>query len=154
MKLPIILLLFLLIISCETVYFNEYVVHNSTNHEIKIRAFCKLCDEDYKQKSERITIAPYASYSVVRQAGFHAQPRGIFRRFEIDSISILFDEERILIQDCEKGPLADYSVERNLMDFESEYVSRKIGRRSGQKEYRYTYTFTEDDFNNAMPYEK
>ena len=136
------LILFLALLfaqSCiiETEYTNQYVLQNATSYSIKIQAYYRL-DSAYLEKSERIFILPKGSYSVDKQAGYHSEPLGVFKRWEIDSISIVFDEGKLLVQYCDSAPLSFCKQERNLMDLDSEYKAKKIGRSSGENEYRFT----------------
>ncbi len=147
----VLFLALLLMRSCiiETEYTNQYVLQNETSHSIKIQAYYRL-DILYLEKSERIFILPHGSYTVDKQAGYHSEPLGVFNRWEIDSISIVFDEEKLLVQYCDSGPLSFCKLERNLMDFDAEYDTKKIGRSSGKDECRFTYTFTENDYEKAV----
>lgn len=152
MKYTTILFLALFLVqSCiiETEYTNQYVLQNETLHSIKIQAYYRR-DSAYLEKSERIFIPPNGSYTVDKQTGYHREPLGVFNRWEIDSISIIFDNEKLLVQSCDSGSLSFCKMERNLMDFDSEYEVKKIGRSSGENEYRFTYTFTEKDYEKAV----
>lgn len=149
MKFTRLVLIFFLFIGCEPMYTNKYIVRNETSHSINIQAYCRFGDADYLQKPERIYIAPHSSYTVVKQAGYHGDQEGIFVRYEIDSVSILFDSTKVMVQFCENDLLKFCEVERNIMNIESEYVAKKIGRSSGHNEYQFTYTITEGDYENA-----
>lgn len=150
MKITRLVLIFLLFIGCEPMYCNKYVVRNETSHSIKIQAYSRIGDVDYLQKSERIYIAPNSSYTAVKQSGYHADPEGIFLQYEIDSVSISFDSTKVMVQYCENGLLRFCDIERNIMNIESEYAAKKIGRSSGHNEYQFTYTITEKDYENAI----
>ena len=64
-----------------------------------------------------------------------------------DTISIVFDNRRILNYSLKaRALLDDCSVSNNLYCRES-YTVKKISR----FEYEYTYTFTEEDYRNATP---
>jgi len=150
MKITWLFLILFLFTQCEPMYCNTYVVRNETSHSIKIQAYSRFDDADYLQKSERIYIAPNSSYTAVKQAGSHADTEGVFIRFEIDSVSISFDNMKVIVQYCEKGLLRYCDVERNIMNFELEYDKKFIGKSSGHNEYQFTYIITEKDYENAL----
>ncbi len=150
MKITSLVLIIFLLTGCEPMYINKYVVCNATSHSIKIQAYCRLGVADYLQKSERIYIAPNSSYTAVKQVGYHADPEGIFLRYEIDSVSISFDSAKVMVQYCENDLLIFCDVKRNIMNIEAEYAAKKIGRSSGHNEYQFTYTITEEDYENAI----
>jgi len=149
MKLSRLVLILFLFNQCEPSYYNKYVVRNETAHSISIQGYSRIPDEDYGKKSEKINISPNSSYTDIKQAGYHAEPEGIFIRFEIDSVSISFDNKKVLVLFCSNGLLRDCDVERNIMNFESEYHKKLTGRSSGHNEYQFTYIITDKDYENA-----
>lgn len=76
---------------------------------------------------------------------------GIFEYPEVDSVLIIFDNKRIIIQTCEYEGGSACHYPRNLMDYDNreDYVQTEISTNS----YRYTYTITEADYEKAVPIE-
>lgn len=165
MRITFFSLLFILIFSgCEKIYYYEYVIKNETNNYIKIVGYDRFefiytqnetiikRNSDLLLESESISIDPHSQYSVIKTRGFHAEPEGIFSDIHIDSVNIIFNNNRILTQFCDSYPsLRTCNVKRNIMGYDSEYKREKVGRSSREKEYRFTYTITEEDYNNAIP---
>ena len=159
----VIIALLLAMGSCETVYYYQYIVENQTDHLIRIEGYhrfdigyskdgiIKTRNENLLSTVEIITIKPHSKYSVFKGLGFHSEPQGIFNNANIDSVNIIFNSQKILVQYCNEESLRYCDIERNIMGIESEYVRRKIGRSSGEKEYSFIYTITEADYNNALP---
>lgn len=149
-------LLFCLIISCDATYYYEFVIINDTPYNIKIEGFnlkIKTADTARVKLLETIDIKSKSSFSVLKAKGYHAEPDNIFQNFDIDSVNIIFNNEKILIQFCENNYVRDCDIERNILGFDTEYEKEKTGKFKGNDEYRYTYTITEDDYNNAVPIE-
>lgn len=140
-----ILLLFVLT-GCEKVWTVEQIIKNSTWHDIKI--------ETYYEGKERevITIAPNKSYTKTSIK----EPRNtddmfILQTWWIDSVNIIFDNKKIIIQSCNNSSLMSCpDVDRNIFRLGYEYDREEMGTRS----IRYTYTITEEDYNNAVPIEE
>lgn len=149
MKFSRLFIILFLFTQCEPSYYNKYVVRNETSHSIKIQAYNRFADEDYQIKPERINIAPNSSYTAIKQAGYHAEPEGIFIRYEIDSVSISFDNIKVMVQFCDNGLLNDCDIERNIMNVELEYDKKLTGKSSGHNEYQFTYTITNEDYESA-----
>jgi hypothetical protein len=157
--------LLLTMVSCEKVYYHQYVVQNKTDYSIRIEGYhrfdigyskdgrIKTRNENLLSTVEIIDIKPNSEYAVFKGLGFHAEPQGIFSNADIDSVNIIFNTQKILVQYCNEESLRGCDIERNIMGIESEYVRRKIGRSSGEIEYSFTYTITETDYNNALPIE-
>jgi|PlaIllAssembly_1097288.scaffolds.fasta_scaffold323360_1 hypothetical protein len=155
----IFILFICIVISCDTTYYNKFVIINETPYNIKIEGVNRRSKTTDKivvnalQPIEIIEIKPKSSFSVLKAKGYHAEPDDIFQNFDIDSVNIIFNDEKILIQFCDNYYLRDCEIERNILGFDTEYVKVKMGKSSGHNEYRYTYTITEEDYNNAVPIE-
>lgn len=153
--------------ACETVYYYEYSIENETNHSIRIESYdrfeiiysndgltyTKTRNEDYLSVVEIININPNSNYSVFKGLGFVGEGQGIFGNVDIDSVNIIFDDQKALVQYCDEESLRNCYFERNIMDLDTEYEKVKTGRSSGEIEYRFTYTITEADYEKAVPFE-
>lgn len=153
--------------ACETVYYYEYSIENETNHSIRIESYDrfeivysndgltynKTRNENYLSEVEIINIDPNSNYSVFKGLGFVGEGQGVFGNVDIDSVSIVFNNEKFSIQYCDEESLRTCYFERNIMDINNEYEKVKTGRSSGEIEYRFTYTITEADYEKAVPFE-
>ena len=103
-------------------------------------------------KLDTVEIMPHAEYVDYGKRGFDTDSPGIFP-ITTDSVVIQFGSEKIAIQTCEGFFKEECTVERNIVNYwdEVNYIKKIIGRECGDKEYRYTYTITEEDYNNAVP---
>jgi hypothetical protein len=143
--------LIVLLASCEKTWYDEFVIVNSTNHQVLIDAY----DTDIESEliHESINIAPKGNYSIFKGNGFHGDIPGIFKDDEIDSVRIVFDNNKVIIQSCDypSGVACEFS--RNIMNFNNkeDYIVTKRGKSQGIQQYRYTYTITEEDYSNAVP---
>ena len=158
MKWIVKILLLLLLSSCEKEYYYEYVVKNNTAYDVSIEGYNRIDISnqripDSKSTLEIIDIKPFSSYRILKARGFHPDPVGIFNSDEIDSVNIFFNKEKIIVQSCDEPDCRFSDIERNIMGYDSEYEKVKTGRSSGEKEYRFTYTITEDDYNRAVSVE-
>ena len=155
--LTIIILIFLM--GCEKEYNWEYVILNETSYTITIKGFDRIDLNDRRLteingSAETIVIQPFQKYEITRARGLHGDPLGVFENMGIDSVSIIFNIEKILIQQCDEPSLTVCSnIIKNVTDYDNEYKKEKTGRSSGENEYRFTYTITEEDYNNAVPIE-
>jgi hypothetical protein len=154
----LIVLVVILVTSCEVTRSDEFVIQNDSSYDLKIEAYdCVGIDQpndtlkrNEDLKKEEIEIGRGRSYKVEHEnRGYlYAQPNySPFAEAEVDSIVIVFNNERILIQSCNTSiRLSDCDVERNMADYENEYTREKRNR----KEYRYTYTITNEDYDRAV----
>lgn len=137
--------------SCDPIWFNEYKIVNNTEYNVEIKAFDT--DNDSNLKNETIKIEPYSAYSILKADGQSSDFQGVFDNPAVDSVTITFADKRVIIQSCEANYGTACTFPRNIMNYnnESNYVKTKRGRSQGHKEYTYTYTITEEDYNNAVP---
>jgi len=153
MKNLLILFIIFFLCSCEKSWYHEYVIINDTDYNVTISAYDTDVNPTFN--SDVITINPGSSYSVLKGNGLNADYHGVFTIGEIDSVVIIFNNERSIIQTCnfEYGDACKF--DRNIMDYnnESDFVKTKKGKSQGKQEYRFTYTITEEDYNNAVPIE-
>lgn len=152
----LIVLVVILATSCDVTYSDEFVVLNDSNYDVRIEAYdCIGADtqnetlrrnDDFKK--EVIEVKKGASYKVIHDtrgySGFSSWSP--FAEADVDSVVIIFNNERILIQSCSLIRLTDCEIERNMTDYENEYTREKRNR----KEYRYTYTITNEDYDRAV----
>ncbi len=133
---------------------NEYVLINNTNHFITIYYVFEENVYDPEIIRDTIEIEPNSEFLEYKLFGFHGESPGIFP-VTTDSVIINFDYEKKTIQACEHFSSDACTIERNIVGYwnEANYTKKVIGRECGDKEYRYTYTFTEEDYNNAVPIE-
>lgn len=139
--------------ACEKSWYNEYVIFNNTDYKITISAYDTDVEPVYK--SDFFTIDARSHYSVLKGNGIDIDYQGVFNIGEIDSVVINFNDERMIIQSCELEYGDGCNFDRNIMNYnnETDFVKTKIGKTSGHIEYRYTYTITEEDYNNAVAIE-
>lgn len=160
MKYFSIIISILLLTSCEKEYYWEYEIKNETNHNISITCYDRynlnnIRYENIFSLAECINIEPNKNWSVIRLRGFQPDPSGIFENWEIDSVNIVFDNQKVIVQFCNEYNFLELCpIERNITAYDTEYKKVKTGRRSGENEYRFTYTITEEDYNNAVEIEK
>lgn len=133
------------IAACERLYYAEVIIQNNTEYYILIEANSK------GEQLESIAIQPNDSYTVPQY--YHPEDGTYVKLFEddwIDSVIIKFNNERIIIQNCEASQLELCSeVERNILLFELYYEYEELGR----KERQFTYYITKDDYQRAVPIE-
>lgn len=145
-----------------TYWYVEVIVENTTEHNIKIEGFYTelvftneisegVYEGSYEEvRSEVISIQPYASY--IQAQNYHPEDSRyyyIFQEEPIDSVYIIFDDEKIIVQSCEEFELGlcGELVDRNILAIGVYYDREDINR----KEYHYTYRITEEDYQRALP---
>ncbi len=139
--------LLVLLASCERTWYQEFVVINDTNHQVLIDAY----DTDVESGliHESFEIAPKGNYSIFKGTGFHPDVPGIFKDGEIDSVRIVFNNNKVIIQRCDARAGAACEFSRNIMNYNNrqDYTVTK----QGNNRYKYTYIITEEDYDNAVP---
>lgn len=155
MKQLLICLIFSIVLtSCETVFQHTYVIKNSTNHKIEIFGYDKaetltIINDSVKDASEVIIMEPDSEIKKIREAGYHADPQGIFDYLGIDSLVIVFDSRKRITYACDQPYAMDCQGKYNLMNYDDNYLKQKIGSSSQRDEYSYTYVFSEEDYEFA-----
>lgn len=156
MKILINLILGLLFFSSctkETEFAHLYVIKNETSHYMEITGYDVIGNRNIRNTgdfySDTIHIDRYSSYEVVRQAGWRLEAQSIFTTYDIDSLVIRFDSIKQILFSCDSTVGLSCCGKYNLMNIEENWVKSEIGYSSGKDEYSYTYTFTEDDYENA-----
>ncbi len=135
---------------CETIWYNEFVIVNSTDHDIVITAFdVNGVSFDKINYLEQIVINAQSKYSVMKTYGYHAEEPGVFISEEVDSVVIDFDNVMRITQVCNQILGSQCDFDSNIMNYNNSYDIVKTGKSSGRDEFRYTYTITEEDYNNA-----
>jgi len=152
----LIVLVVILATSCDVTYSDEFVIQNDSDYDVRIEAYdCigyGLPNEPLKRnedfKEEAMDIEKGKNFKVLHATrGFHGFDSWSPFKEEVDSIVIVFKNERILIQSCSTSVSLDgCTIERNITDYENEYTREKRNR----KEYRYTYTITNEDYDRAV----
>ncbi len=91
----------------------------------------------------------------LKGSGYHGEYQGVFT-MGVDSVVINFNNERNIIQSCALEDGAGCNFDRNIMNSgnEQDFIKRKRGKESGHQQYSFTYTITEEDYNNAVPIEE
>jgi hypothetical protein len=139
--------------ACEKSWYHEYIISNDTNVEVTIYAY----DTDVEPvfNSDVININAKSQYSVLKGNGIDMDYQGVFTIGEVDSVVINFNNERSLIQSCAFEYGDGCNFDRNIMNFrnEQDFIKRNRGKASGQQQYSFTYTITQEDYNNAVPIE-
>jgi len=144
------------LLPAERTWTDEYVIENGTDHTVTIYYRFTEDIEGTITKLDTIEIMPNSEYIELDRRGFNTDSPGVFP-FTTDSVLIKFDNEKILLQICDGFFKEECMVERNIVNYwnESNYSKKTIGRGDcGAKEYRYTYTITEKDYDNAVPIEE
>ncbi|RIJ50117.1 hypothetical protein D1614_05060 [Maribellus luteus] len=144
MKYIVTLSLAILLFACEKISYYELAINNTTEHEIRIEAFFK------QNELEVINIPANDIYTRSVSKEKNEDIPIIFSTSLIDSVNIIFDSVKIIIQNCDQSVL-EYcpDVYRNILRLYDEYEKEIKGKDS----YYYTYTITEEDYNNAVPIE-
>ncbi|WP_340111656.1 hypothetical protein [Maribellus mangrovi] len=147
MKNTIILVILFAFSACQKLSYYEIIVENITEHDIVIEAFHE------KEKQEEIILKAFESYTNSQYIDIEGGPDfSLFQAYLIDSVNIIFDSEKIIIQSCGEPELsACWDVQRNILAY-GEGESYEYTE-FGHKKYRYTYLITEEDYNNALPIE-
>ena len=137
-------------VSCETIFYNSYIIQNSTSHRIEINGFYNVQSASSGTNiPENIIIEPNSEYRIFKEAGWHSEHQGIFKSSEVDSITIVFDSEKIISYTCSALDSISCTGKYNLMNSEENYIKKQTGKSSGKNEYSFTYTFYEEDYENA-----
>lgn len=153
LSIPAIVILFT---SCNKISHDDWVILNDTEYLVAVYAYDTDREDDLFDDS--FLIQANSEYKVPKgNRGRYWDPPGIFN-WEVDSILIIFDNERIIIQTCDYEVVDDgllygaaCQFPRNIMDHNNreDYIKTEINRNS----YRYTYTITEADYERAVPVE-
>jgi hypothetical protein len=139
----------------EKSWTDEYAIENGTNFFITIYYRYETFDDVPEIKLDTIEIMPNSEFLGYKMRGFGTDGTRIFP-VTTDSVVIQFDNKKKTVQTCERFFKEECTVERNIVNYwdESNYTKKVIGGECGTKEYRYTYTITEEDYNNAVPIEE
>lgn len=151
-----ILAIVILFTSCNKTWYDDWVILNDTEYLVAVYAYDTDREDDLFDDS--FVIQPNSEHKVLKgNRGRYWDPPGIFN-WEVDSVAIIFDNERIIIQTCDYEAGDDglrYGVAchfpRNIMDHDNreDYIKTDINRNS----YRFTYTLTQADYERAVALE-
>ncbi len=136
----------------ERTWTDEYIIENNTGYLITIYYRYETYSDVPEIKLDTIEIMPNSEYVDYGYRGFDYDFPELFS-VTTDSVVIQFDNKREIIQTCEHFFNDDCMIERNVINYlnSANYTKKIIGRECGDKEYRYTYTIKEEDYNNAVP---
>lgn len=127
MKSVIFIFLLFVLIGCRS-HYATYELVNDTSFNIEIEAF----DSQRNVSSDIISMSPNSTREFSRLSGESTDPRTFFSIDGVDSVNIVFDAKRVLIQTCN-----DF---RNYMDCSAIFTSTEV-------------TITEEDYKSAIPIE-
>jgi hypothetical protein len=140
------------LIACESVWYDQYVIKNETSHIVKIIGYYTNTVGPLR-KPDTIVIQQKGEYLTFRQVGFHRESGTIFRDSDLDSIYIVFDNKKSIVQKCEGNQqsklLAFCNITKNILltnSFVAEPMTQRKGDKKGEK---YTYYITEADYIRA-----
>lgn len=151
-----ILAMVILFSSCEKAWYDDWIISNNTEYLVAVYAYDTDREDDLFDAS--FVIQPNSEYKVLKgNRGRNRESQGIIN-WEVDSVAIIFDNERIIIQTCDYE-YGDDSLRfgaacqfpRNIMDYNNreDYIKTEINRKS----WRFTYTITQADYERAVPIE-
>lgn len=152
-----ILAMVILFSSCEKAWYDDWIISNNTDYLITVYAYDTDRENDLFDAS--FLIQANSEYKVLKgNRGRNRDFQGIFKDDGVDSVAIIFNNERIIIQTCDYE-YGDDSLRfgaacqfpRNIMDHNNreDYIKTDINRNS----YRFTYTITQADYERALPME-
>ncbi|MUP37838.1 hypothetical protein [Labilibaculum euxinus] len=81
-----------------------YKLHNETIYQVKISGFSNRTDINNKpfyKEAEVIFIEPFLSYEVTWDTGEGLNTRTYFSIPEIDSVRVVFNDEKLLVLKCD-----------------------------------------------------
>ena len=142
----------LILIGCRS-YENSYIIKNETSKIISINGYAVKWSKKMNYHpiySESFEIQPGAEYMVLKGTGEDNEPQGIFQfAAEIDSVVISFNNEKFIRYACNYYEAAGEVVrlcndKPNIINFSEYYEDACYDH-----ECIYTYTITEDDFNET-----
>ena len=157
------LLLFLtvvLFLSCEKsglITSNKLimVINNETSYRIKITAFSRNIDIDsFEIKSKKCIERKYKESEHKYLQGIIYLGDYVNNGYNIDSIIIDFDDKKRITQYCDKKPLLGCrAVDKNLafMNIPENSIKSKDGNLLFGPVNKYQITFTEEDYEKAIP---
>ena len=133
----------------------EYVIENSTDYRVQIVYRFETMDKIPAIRKDTIEIDANSVYREYKSAGFQSDDPGILP-FTTDSVVIRFDDEKEIVQVCERFFIDSCNIERNIVNYNNQqnYTRTTISKKCGTKAYRYTYVINEEDYNDALPLEK
>lgn len=120
----------------------DFCVKNTSGHDVSL--FVSKTEIEFGQIADTILAIPNGAEFVYNHSGKgkgsseYVFPFG----FHSDSACITFDDGLRLTY------LKEGIIPRNILHKES-YVGGKVSERHGLCYYKYTYTITDDDYNNA-----
>lgn len=160
--LTLLTLLVFMLASCEyivTVY-TYYIVENETDYDMRIKAYYK------SQLADDILIHPKDSFKKkeVWQGEGQGNTMSLFdgsvEQGKRDSIVIIFDDKRYIVQWCPNGKtldlrcdsLSNYEIPKNLAKITNYQVRTDIYRKANLKRYTgpFVITFTNEDYEQAQ----
>ena len=149
-------LFLIMLTSCETEFSNTYIIKNTTNHKILVTGYDKIgatsvLNDSATMYTESISIDAYSEVKKIKPAGYHSEVQSIFDSSEVDSLTIVFDNLKIITFSCSYPTGMSCTGKYNLMNYMENFEKVKTGKSSGKDEYTYTYVLNESDFEAAQP---
>ncbi len=146
----------IMLTSCETEFSNTYIIKNTTNHKILVTGYDKtgatsVLNDSTTKYVESMSIDAYSEVKKIKPAGWHSELQSIFDSFEVDSLTIIFDNLKIITFSCSYPTGISCTGKYNLMNPRESFEKVKTGKSSGKDEYTYTYILNESDFEAAQP---
>ncbi|MBN2300637.1 MAG: hypothetical protein JXC31_05570 [Acholeplasmataceae bacterium] len=150
MKYIIFIVINLFIFSCEItdIDYDTYTIKNETNKDVLILAYDKYYYFDsvnVAYLSDSIVIYAEGQYKVEKRTGEDHEPRGYFKSDGVDSVVILFSNQKKLIYVCDKVIGSACFDSRNIMNWH-EYSESTCEKNRGCD---YVYKITNDDYVQA-----
>lgn len=157
MKTNFFLLCLGLLVSCEItdIDYDTYTIKNNTDKTVTILAYDRyyhtndqLHEFDVPFLTDSIVILPMGQYFIKKRTGEDDQPRGYFKNGVEDSVVFIFDYKKRLTFVCTNIDPSFCSDFKNPMNY-NKFSEKKYVKKRG---YDYTYSVTQEDYENAQPY--
>jgi len=147
------LIIFTIFNGCLKEKYDTYKIQNQSDHDISILAYDRYF---YNNKGEieqyntinikdSFYIESYNKYSVNKRIGEVSDDPGIFSEHYVDSVVIIFDNNKRIIFTCKKLYGSSCYDKPNILNRDTYHD--KICEKYGGCDY--TYTFTNEDYENA-----
>lgn len=137
------ILLLIIFTGCEKVWTVEQIIKNDTGHDVVIKTYQE------GKELESISISPSQNYAKISTKEHRNKDDVFILNSLADSVNIIFDNERLIIQSSTFPLSICPDIVRNILCLSEEYEIKDTGAYS----ICYLYSITEDDFNNAIPIE-
>ncbi len=147
-KLLFVILICTVFTGCKD-YQDTYVVNNKTDKNIQIEGFAVKWSKLTNRSpiyNELIEIQPNSKYIIKKGKGESWEPHGIFKVEDIDSVLIIFNNERLISYSCNSINGVNLCNDtRNILFYQKYYENN-----CGEHECTYIYTITDEDYDSAV----